>query len=365
MFINAELWGASQGQEFSHSDLLCWQREVSSAFQEPTSTTACCPWINSATTRGALDLGEARTQTEPVNLDLHRRRCRAGSAAALVDEVHQSHAGVAHFSYRASQARWPAAVVLIALVCVLSPAPARADMCDPALKQITDTPLGYRQRGDRCEGLYVREVTSSVLRVVGLTESFETYDPAAARSLFMEWSRWTGINPSTPVRLRAEALRPRSYYRMDAQRSVDSTTFTWAGDVVSSQRFQRHELGLLAIGQGKVGQSDRTVYLPLRASQHGRVSRSDGYRLTLMPGVDLDEVFLSLGAAGADGRAQSWLKEGEPQALGFLPAARAFSVMLPLPGAAGVYHAQVGARIRGGGAVTVDLWFHHDGRRPN
>ena len=34
--------------------------------------------------------------------------------------------------------------------------------CDPALKVRPNDPLGYRARGDRCEGMFVEEVSGTI-----------------------------------------------------------------------------------------------------------------------------------------------------------------------------------------------------------
>jgi hypothetical protein len=56
--------------------------------------------------------------------------------------------------------------------------------CDASLPQV-NTPLGYRNRGDRCEGVYVKEVSSTPLTIRSFTDgsaSYEEGDPTAESS---------------------------------------------------------------------------------------------------------------------------------------------------------------------------------------
>ncbi len=100
---------------------------------------------------------------------------------------------------------------LLSLAC-LGPAHAAAADCDPSLTQVK-TAFGYRDRGDRCEGVYIKEVSSTALTVASFTEVFEPYDLQSSEPLHLAWDRPPG---NASVRLRAQSLRRRLYYRMDA-----------------------------------------------------------------------------------------------------------------------------------------------------
>ena len=97
---------------------------------------------------------------------------------------------------------------------------AQQSPCDPSLLRSTQDRNGYRQRGDRCEGVYIQAVASPALRVISFTESFENFDPASGTSLRVEWDSPPARGP---VHLRGNALRPHLYYRFDAIRPPDST----------------------------------------------------------------------------------------------------------------------------------------------
>ena len=94
--------------------------------------------------------------------------------------------------------------------------PAMADpaenTCDPNLSAPADHPYGYRVRGNRCEGVYIREVSNTTLHIASLTESFEDYDLSSGKDLLVEWTAPAKAN----VRLRTHSLRHKLYYRMDA-----------------------------------------------------------------------------------------------------------------------------------------------------
>src|SRR5215207_8886363 len=72
--------------------------------------------------------------------------------------------------------------------------------CDSSLKTRRTDPLSYRQRGDRCEGVYGQDVAgSSTLLVASLVESMESFADTSSRPLLIEWSPSSGL----PVALRA------------------------------------------------------------------------------------------------------------------------------------------------------------------
>src|SRR3990170_6662345 len=81
--------------------------------------------------------------------------------------------------------------------------------CDPALPGIKEGKLGYRDRGDRCEGLYINPVSNTTLFLASFTEQFENYDNSG-NTILIEWDK-----PPTnkEIILRAQGIKPRLYYR--------------------------------------------------------------------------------------------------------------------------------------------------------
>lgn len=235
---------------------------------------------------------------------------------------------------------------------------AQEDGCDPQLKQTSEDANGYRLRGDRCEGIYLREVGSTALLVVALTESVEDFDAASGKPLLVEWT----APAQAKVHIRARALRHRLYYQMDTVRPPGSKAYTWPANLLSRFKLRRNELGLVAWAPCAVGSATRDVYMPLRVSQ-AKPSRAPGYRLTVLPGVELSEVYFSLAPVGSDGKAGPFLKKDEPLKYGYYPADRAVTIPLPELGAAGVYYVEIKAiRKTGGGASAPPLWFYHSGQ---
>jgi hypothetical protein len=228
--------------------------------------------------------------------------------------------------------------------------------CDPSLPQV-NTPLGYHDRGDRCEGVYVKEVSSTTLTVRSLTDGFESYDLKSAEPLVVEWARPPG---KANVRLRAQSLRRRVYYRMDAVEPPEKTAFKWSPDVLASVNIPSGELGVLAITKFTWDKLERDVYLPVRVQQSRKAVRTGAYKLVLVPGVELTEVFVTLAAAGADGQPKTFLKEGEKLGYGYYPAERALEIPIVGLKRSGVYYMQIGATMRGGGTSTIELWFYAD-----
>jgi hypothetical protein len=234
--------------------------------------------------------------------------------------------------------------------------PASPVDCDPTLTQV-DTPLGYRDRGDRCEGVYIKEVSSTALTIASFTEVFEPYDLKSSEPLHVDWDRTPG---KASVRLRAQSLRRRLYYRMDAVLPPEKTSFNWSPSLLASLNIPSVDLGLVALSKYSWGKLERDVYLPLRVRQSAKPSKTGSYKLVAVPGVELNEVFLTLATLGADGQPKTFLKEGEKLGYGYYPAER--SLEIPIAGLknAGVYYVQIGATLRGGGTSTIELWFYAD-----
>src|ERR1700722_7142091 len=75
---------------------------------------------------------------------------------------------------------------------------AQQNPCDPNLMQLGQNPEGYRQRGDRCEGIYIEPFSGSTTPVIpSFTAVFDEFDPRA--NLRVEWSSLAEL----PIHFRA------------------------------------------------------------------------------------------------------------------------------------------------------------------
>lgn len=230
------------------------------------------------------------------------------------------------------------------------------DYCDSSLIKNTESPLGYRNRGNRCEGLYIKEVGSTTLLITSLTESFEQYNISSAKPLQIEWD----IPPGNgPIRLRAQGIRRRLYYRMDTSQPPGTVSFNWPSGILASLNILKDDIGVLASTRYVVGRELQDVYLPSRIKQEGNYIHSGSYKLTLLPGVELREVYISLALVGTDGRLIQFIKNEEKLNYGYYPAERAIEIPLSGLKAKGTYYIEISAILRGGGSSTVELWFYN------
>lgn len=235
---------------------------------------------------------------------------------------------------------------------------AQSPPCDPRLLHSSSNPYSYRLRGDRCEGTYIQEVAGAPLSIASWTASFAGYDLASKRPLQVEWDVAAGAGA---VKLRSDCLRRRTYYQMDAVRPAASKSYSWPTDLLAALQIPKEELGITGAAPMRVGSADRDVYLPLRIAQDAKPAPSASYRLALLPGVELQEVFLTLYAAKGD--QMTAVKNGEPLGYGYYPAERPIETTVSPPAAAGIYRLEIGATLKSGGVSSIELWFYHVGTR--
>ena len=243
------------------------------------------------------------------------------------------------------------ALVLTARLALGQSAP-----CDPQLLQPAGNPYGYRQLGDRCEGIYIQEVSGAPLLIASWTASFPDYDLHSKQPLTIEWEAFRGAGV---VRLRSQGLRRRLYYRMDTIRSSGSKSFAWPSDLLAALNISKKDVGIVGITRGLAEGAERDIYLPLHIGQGRKPARRGNYQLVLLPGAELKEVFISL--AALNGSERSLLKDGEAVGYSYYPAERPIEIPISGALARGLYHLEVGATLKSGGASAVELWFYHPG----
>ncbi|PYP79815.1 MAG: hypothetical protein DMD35_06780 [Gemmatimonadetes bacterium] len=231
--------------------------------------------------------------------------------------------------------------------------------CDSLVLTHATDPLAYRQRGDRCEGVYGQKVSgSSTLRVASLVESLEAFDDSSSSPLLIEWTAPTGA----PVAVRASAIRAGLYYRMETARPIAAHSFSWPADVRRPLRIRSTDIGVIGVTSMTLGGRPRDVLVPLRISQRRPPTRSSRYRLTLWPTIGLSDVFLTVAATGADGAPTRYLQRDVKLTSGLYPAERPIAVRLPELEERGVYLVRVAATREAGGGVTTSFLLYHAGR---
>jgi hypothetical protein len=257
-------------------------------------------------------------------------------------------------------------ILALLVTCASWRAPAavaQQPVCDPSLEERARGPHGYRQRKDRCEGIYAQDVGGDPLIFASLTESFDDYTPSEDGNppLTIEW---TPLGSGT-VELRAVGMKRDLYYQMDTGRPAASARYSWPSDVLAARHIARPQLGVLGWIRRPLGAVERDVYLPLRIAQGKEPAHNATYELTLFPTAPLTEVFLSVAQVDDSGRVLRTVRSGK--ALGYedYPAQQPIHIPLGDLGSRGIYQVEIGAVLESGSSITLKHWFYHGGPVPH
>lgn len=233
--------------------------------------------------------------------------------------------------------------------------------CDSLVKTRASDPLSYRERGDRCEGVYAQDVSgSSSLLVASLVESFEAIDDTSSLPLRVEWAPPAG----EAVALRAYSIRPGLFYRMETAHPIAASPYVWPASVLQALRIASADIGVTGSAAHMVNGEPRAVLVPLRISQRKAPIRTARYRVTIWPSVELSDVFVTLATTGADGQPVRYLQRDENLAYGFYPAEHAIDILLQPLGARGIYFVRVAAMLKRGGSASSTFLLFHAGPPP-
>jgi len=227
--------------------------------------------------------------------------------------------------------------------------------CDASLLKMSTGPLGYQDRGDRCEGTYIKQVGSTTLFVASFTELFEQYDAKSGKPLQIEWDN---LATDTGVQIRALGVKQKLYYRMDSFRPAATTSYSWPTDMLASLNILKNDIGVIGTTRHAIGQVRRDVYLPLRIRQQSNAAPGGVYHLALLPGVELSEIYISIAPVSQDGRAQEFIRDNEKLGYGYYPAERIIEIPISGLKGTGIYYMEIGAALKSGGISTLELWFY-------
>src|SRR5271169_6747915 len=128
--------------------------------------------------------------------------------------------------------------------------PARAEMtCHRNnIEPVPDPAVGYRARGNRCEGLFAVPVsTSARLQIVGFHAGQFPVTPLGSNTSVVS-VRTRPPSSSDEVLLQAIALRPLTFYAMDTTQLASDGAFSWDTSVLASPTLalRANELGIVA-----------------------------------------------------------------------------------------------------------------------
>jgi hypothetical protein len=243
------------------------------------------------------------------------------------------------------------------------PTPSRAPAngrvaCDSLVKARPGDPLSYRQRGDRCEGVYAQDVASrSSLLVASVIESFEAIDDTSSLPLRVEWTSPNG----EAVRLRAYSIRSGLYYRMETTQPIAESPYLWPPGVIQALRIGNADIGVTGSTFPALNGVRSEVLVPLRISHRKTPARSSTYRVTVWPSVELSDVFVTVATADSSGKPATYLQRDENLAYGFYPAERGVVVPLKPLAARGIYFVRIAATLKRGGSATSTFLLFHPG----
>lgn len=140
--------------------------------------------------------------------------------------------------------------------------------CMKGLRQVpaAEDPLGYRQRGERCEGRYsFQPYAGESLRILSFISS-ELSFPRNGRDVV--YLHGCSKVPRAEISINSTAIDPRFLYRMDAlPLKSQPYVLSWPMDVVAGLRLTNQDLGIVA----RTSASDRgkavQALVPLRVSR--------------------------------------------------------------------------------------------------
>ncbi len=147
-------------------------------------------------------------------------------------------------------------LLYLLLFCWFQPASLDAQelRCD-AVRPLPGSRTSYQKRGNRCEGLYVADVGARSIDVISFTSGNLTYDVGSKLPLRVSVSSRT-----TSVNVRAVAIPPRTYYRMDAVLHPGVVLVWPVTDVLLPESLTDSRIGVF----GWTGTENAKTFVPVR-----------------------------------------------------------------------------------------------------
>jgi len=154
---------------------------------------------------------------------------------------------------------------------------AQAAPCDAHVHPLQGSPVQYKDRGQRCEGMYVAEVGSPTLSMVSFHWGSVSYVLKPGEKVIVSVP---GVR--LPLHVRAVAIPSLTYYRMDALLAPGESLFWPVTDVLLPEHLNAERMGIFAFS----GSDSQEVFYPV---QTGTTRPAPVPTLTVRPSFDVQK----------------------------------------------------------------------------
>ena len=144
------------------------------------------------------------------------------------------------------------------LCCLLAPSSLHAQelKCD-SVRPLPSSSSAYKNRGNRCEGLYVADVGSRSIDIISFTVGTVRYDLNSKSEL-----KVSAPGSSPLANVRAVAITPKTYYRMDTFLQRGKTLVWPIKDVLLPEHLTDSRIGIF----GWTGAESSKVFVPVKVA---------------------------------------------------------------------------------------------------
>jgi hypothetical protein len=228
--------------------------------------------------------------------------------------------------------------------------------CDPGLGEDLRSPLAYRMRGDRCEGIYEQDAPIFPIEI----RSFSGGSLFASNYAGDVQLYWTAPpDTHSDVRLRAFSRLPATHYRMDTVVPANRSDYHWSREVTASLGLNG-DIGIVAwIDTPGIEGNRGPIYLPLRPDPTTKVSE---YNVLLSTSLELSGILITTKRIDARGNDTAMLRQNEEPANHIYIPGFPINFSMGKLGAAGYYRLEIKGFPRSGPAIEqiIDLYYPGD-----
>ena len=149
------------------------------------------------------------------------------------------------------------------------------------LPPLQGSQVGYQKRGDRCEGLYVANVGAHSLAATSFSLGKIRYELSSSVRLQV-----SAPGQTQPVNVRAVAIPPKTYYRMDATLPAGASMVWPVRDVLLPANLSDTRIGIF----GWKGTENNKTLVPVRVMPQGAPVTAASPFLTVQASFDVQKV---------------------------------------------------------------------------
>jgi hypothetical protein len=234
-------------------------------------------------------------------------------------------------------------------------------LCDDQISIPKDHPFAYKNRGDRCEGIYIKKISGYGGSIVSFLKIGKKVKSKNNNNVYLYWDipKEPSIFKDKIVYIEAKSINQRIPYRMDTQISSNNY-YEWKTDIIEYYKLDFTEICIKAIMRNNDEKKIKKIIIPLELCDDSKVRNfKDKYEIKILSDKTISKALLSIVKTNSNGELLNVAYNNLKVISSEKPYRALYPINFRLNTNSGFYFFNIGLEYESGDFDSIDGYFYH------